>query len=74
MSMVALVEGSTLGIVVGAVVARVVSVVAAVGVVVGTVVFLLGSWLIAAAAGKQRRGKDENQYKNGIFFHVFTSK
>lgn len=46
MSMVALVEGSTLGIVVGAVVARVVSVVAAVGVVVGTVVFLLGSWLV----------------------------
>lgn len=43
LSMVALVEGSTLGIVVGAVVARVVSVVAAVGVVVGTVVFLLGS-------------------------------
>ena len=59
MSMVALVEGSTLGIVVGAVVARVVSVVAAVG---------------AAAAGEQRRGKDENQYENGIFFHVFTSK
>ena len=28
----------------------------------------------AAAAGKQRRGKDENQYENGIFFHVFTSK
>ena len=53
--MVALVEGSTLGIVVGAVVARVVSV-------------------VAAAAGEQRRGKDENQYENGIFFHVFTSK
>ena len=46
MSMVALVEGYTRGIVVGAVVARVVSVVAAVGVVVGTVVFLLGSWLV----------------------------
>ena len=64
MSMVALVEGSTRGIVVGTVVARVVSVV---GVSAG---LLVG----AAAAGEQNRGKDKNQCENGIFFHVLTSK
>lgn len=68
MSMVALVEGSTRGIVVGTVVARVVSVVAAVGVVVGTVVFLLGSWLVQPQPVNRTAVRTRTSTKVAYFF------
>ena len=68
MSMAALVEGSTLGIVVGMVVACVVSVVAAVGVVVGTVVFLLGSWLVQPQPVNSAAVRTRTSTKVAYFF------